>query len=221
MIIENSGNESGNEDFIFEDMKSDVVVDEKATATTAQGDGDEGEAGALGDKAKADESKADEPSVDEEVDYSKIVLPEGFSIDEQMMSQATPLLKEIGVNKDNASKLFGMAAKLIENHTNKQMQAFNTQVEAWRQEASNDPILSKPENIAVANRAYKNFVPEKLEKLLEGFGLNNNPDMAHFFYEIGSKMGDDKLVLSSGGGTMPSNRDITGSPVLSFDDMKK
>ncbi|MDD4556222.1 MAG: hypothetical protein PHE89_02685 [Alphaproteobacteria bacterium] len=136
----------------------------------------------------------------EEVDYAKVAMPEGFEIDDAMLSEATPLLKDLKVGKENAEKLFKMGAGLIQNFQEKQAQAWEKQQKDWHDTAMNDPVISLAENRAIAARAYKELATDGLKAVVDQFGLGNHPEVVRHFYNLGTKMQDDKLVLASGSG---------------------
>lgn len=192
----------------FDDMNEKPV---DASATQEKGD----------DTDKTDSKASEEKTSNEEVDYKAIELPEGFDVDTELLEEVSPLLKEHKFSADKAKELFKMGAKMIEKIQAQQVKAFEKQVDDWREECVKHPVLGNEEELAKANRAYKQLVPAKLDKIFGDFGLKNNPDLALFFHELGGKIADDKLVLSSATGVVPGNRDSVGNPTLSFDDMKR
>lgn len=89
----------------------DTPVVETAVDTVAvETDGDET---ALGGKV---EEKADEPQVEAPVvpEAYELTAPEGMDLDADLVAEAAPIFKEMGLSNEAANKLMPMAGKLVE-----------------------------------------------------------------------------------------------------------
>lgn len=148
-----------------------------------------------GKSAAGEEGVAKEKT--EEFDYSKIDMPEGFEVNQEIMAEVSPLLKEMRADAEKAQALAAVGAKLIEDTYNKQLQAWQKQVDDWEKEVLADSEIGTKEAIAIANRAVQKFGSPKLQEELLRLGIGNHPELVRCFWKIGTMISDDSLVVSS------------------------
>lgn len=153
--------------------------------------------GASAEEGK-DKKEEDKKSL-EEVDYASIDMPDGFEVDNEVLEDVSPLLKDMGVSKENAEKLYGVAAKMMQKSQEKMQEAWSKQVDAWEKETLADEEIGSIEALATANRALKTFGSEKLQSELISLGIGNHPELIRFCHKIGKAISDDGLVTSSNG----------------------
>lgn len=155
---------------------------------------------------------------DVEVDYKQIKAPDGFTLDEDVMGQVSPILKELNCSKENAEKIIAAGSDIYKRAIEGQAQAFAKKVEDWGREVKADEVLGKDENIAIANRAIKEFGDERLSNEIIKAGLGNHPAFVRFCYSVGKAICEDQVV-SATGSAKASNRNEIGEPMLEFKGM--
>jgi hypothetical protein len=169
-----------------DDTNSDASADTaSADDTTDAGDSGQsdtdGEAGAEGSQTPPDA-------------YADFVMPEGVQIDESMLTEATPLFKELGLTQDQAQKLVDFQATQVQAGAQKQVDAFNQQKTDWRDQSASDKEFGGDafeENIKVAQSAINNFGTPELKQLLEDYGVGNHPEVIRFMVKVGKLTAED------------------------------
>lgn len=194
----------------MEDSKTEesIEVEEKskdAKAADKQKDG------------KPEEASGEENG-DDEVDYSQIKAPDGFELDQEVMAQVVPILKDLKCSKENAEKIVAAGADIFNKAIQTQAEAYSKKVADWEKEVRADKELGLDENIAIANRAVLEFGDERLTKEIIETGLGNHPAFVRFCYSVGKAICEDQVVTATGS-AKASNRNELGEPMLSFKGM--
>jgi len=136
--------------------------------------------------------------------YADFVVPEGLTIDAEVMDEFLPTAKELGLNQENAQKLVDMASKLTEKMQQQQATQWQEQITGWAEQTRNDKELggaNLPQTLGVARQALQQFASPELNQLLKDSGIGNHPEMVRFAYKIGKAISDDQIItgnLSSG-----------------------
>lgn len=176
----------------------DAPVVETAVDTAAvETDGDET---ALGGKV---EEKADEPQVEAPVvpEAYELTAPEGMDLDADLVAEAAPIFKEMGLSNEAANKLMPMAGKLVEKTRDATIQSIidsgNVQRKAWLDEAKGAEDIGGAKwdtTLHVAARGldalgYKEGSP--FRQALFDTGFTNHPDMIRIAARLGQLVGED------------------------------
>lgn len=173
------------------------------------------------DKTPPADTKPEDKTTSEdepiEPDYSDVKAPDGYQVDAEVMTEITPVLKELKCSKENAEKLVAAGSMLVKRTLEAQQTALDEQHEAWKKEVLADKELGKPENIAIANRAIDTFGDEGLKEITKA-GLGNHPSFVRFCLNIGKAISEDSAVISTGS-AKASNRNELGEPMLHFKNM--
>ena len=147
-------------------------------------------------KEGGDEEGKKEPKETGEVDYAKIEMPEGFEVNGEVLAEVSPILKELNCSAEQATKLFAIASKMVEEANDKQNKSALKYFDEQKSITEKDPVLSKPENLAIAARAFEQFAkPELKEFMKQGWG--DHPLFVDLFYQIGVRMSEDNAVLGT------------------------
>jgi hypothetical protein len=191
-----------------------------------------------GGEAKADEGDGSQGGEGEngaeadpvpEGDY-ELELPEGVTLDAELLGEATPILKEAGLGSKAASKFVPLVEK-IQAQTAEAVQkqivdTHQTTIADWTKETLADPELGgrnwtqTQENVA---RALDSFVgpkeievevdgkmvkqPQPFRQLLDETGIGNNIHLIRAFAAIGKAMGEEtNFARASAGGSAPKSR---------------
>lgn len=182
--------------------------------TTDQGSSGEGAGDSQGDKPAGDggEKPGDKPSGAPE--KYEIALPEGLTLDEGVFSKAEPVLRELGLNNEQATKLANVIAEVRASES----EAFVTQVQEWGKATVADAEIggkALQENLQAGRRALATHGTPELKALLDNTGLGNHPEVVRFFMRIGKTIPvEDKVVSGerSGSSTKTFAERIYGKP---------
>lgn len=127
---------------------------------------------------------------------------EGFELDQEVLGEFTGIAKELGMSQENASKLIGLQAKLMEKIEAQRTESINEALEwqrnEWAAQVKNDPEIGGDKfdaTRAVAAKAVQAFGSDQLRALLNESGLGNHPEMVKLFHRIGTSLTEDKLVM--------------------------
>lgn len=153
---------------------------------------------------------AEAETTDVEVPESyELTFSEGVTADADTITEATPVLKELGLSNDKAQKL----VPLIEAHTARALAARDAQIDtyiageraAWLETAKADPEIGGSKwdaSISAAAKALDRFGATKdseFRALLETSGLGNHPEMVRMFAKIGAATSEDTSFPRAGG----------------------
>lgn len=123
-------------------------------------------------------------------------MPDGLVVDEARATEFKEIAKELKLPKEAAQKLVDLAIRreqqLIEQH--------QEQLAEWAGSIGKDPVLSKPENQAIAKSAIDKFGTPQLKEYLASTGLGNHPELVRLAFNVGKAISEDSIVTSKAGG---------------------
>lgn len=157
------------------------------------------------DKAgEGDKAAAEKPAVPEAYE---IKLEDGQQIDTEALQMVEPILKELGLDNDQANKLAsawpGLQAKMAERFAagaeEAQIAELNRLSTQWEGESVSDSeIGGAPEvmgpKMAMAAKARDQFASPELRKLLTATRLGNHPEVIRLFYKVGQTISEGAFV---------------------------
>jgi len=157
--------------------------------------------------AKAEHDKG-KPAIDpldlvpEDGKYT-LTMPEGVTLDAELLDALGPEFKEAGLTPRQAQKL---ADKFIEKQRAdyaKQSDAWKTTVEGWADKAKNDPEIggAKWDKTAKdASSLVNRFGTPELKTYLNSSGGGNHPELIRFMAKVGAMIGEDNPAISENRG---------------------
>lgn len=169
--------------------KGDADIPGLTTAGDAKaGDGGEG------DDKKGDGS--DDGGNVEPKPY-ELHVPDGFTLDTEMVDAATPLLQKYKVTNEDAQAL----ADLVTQKVRKEIDGFHERngelVEEWKKKLAEDPEVggkSLKQNLGVGLKALNRFGDGELVQILQESGLEYHPAVVRFFHKVGLAISEDSYV---------------------------
>ena len=185
--------------------------DAPATDQSSQGEGSgegQGKEPAGDGGEKPDDKPAGAP------EKYEIALPDGYTMDEATFTKAEPVLRELNLTNEQASKLAGVIAEVRASEA----EAFVQQVQEWGNATIADPEIggkALQENLQAGRRALATHGTPELKALLDNTGLGNHPEVVRFFTRIGKTIPvEDKVVTGerSGSSTKSYAERIYGKP---------
>lgn len=134
--------------------------------------------------------------------YEAFTLPEGMEVDEELLAEFTPTLKELGLTQAAAQKVMDFAPKLIERTVQQTTAALLDQVgmadrASWSESSRTDKEFGGDklnENLAVAQKAMTAFGTPELRAVLNKTGLGNHPELIRAFVRAGKAISEDGYV---------------------------
>ena len=165
-------------------------------------EGTQGQQAEGGEGAGIDTGEGSQTPPDTYADFS---LPEGMPLDDALLTEATPLFKELGLTQEQAQKLVDFQAKQVQASSQSQVDAFNQLMQDWREQSQNDKEFGGDkfdESIAVARSAIDKFGTPELKQLLEEHGVGNHPEVIRFMVKVGKLTAED-VPGTSGAQTTP------------------
>ena len=185
----------------------DTVVAEQATAETNSDQvapdesTDDGESTAEG--KDTDSSNDDVPDI-----YADFTLPEGVKLDSELLAEAAPVFKDLGLTQTQAQTLIDLQSKKAEADVQKQMNDFNQMIDGWKQQSQDDKEFGGDkfdESVAVAREAIDKFGTPELKDLLSEHGVGNHPEVIRFMVKVGTLTREK--AISGGGRPASQNTD--------------
>jgi len=153
-------------------------------ANTAEGDGDQGNAG---DKQDA------KPDVPEKYEFK---LPDGVQMDDAGIEAYSEFAKEAGLSQEAAQNLMSKLAPVMQTRMTEAIQQARS---SWGEASKADKEFGGEklqENLSVAQKAMKTFGTPELRTLLNESGLGNHPEIIRAFYRAGKAISEDNFVPS-------------------------
>lgn len=175
------------------------AADAGTTATTDSPEGQgagEGQEGDAGDGKPADDKPAGAP------EKYELALPEGFTLDDAALGKFEPVLRDLNLSNEQASKLAGVYADMMAAQAESHLQL----VQEWGAQAQKDPVIGGEkfaENVEVARKALAYVGDPELTALMDQWGLGNNPAVLRAFHKLGQLIpgGDPGVSGDRTGGT--------------------
>ena len=187
------------------DATADTTADVGATdgSTLLTGDsagGDTGTPDAAAPDAEpaapAEPAKADpEPAEGVPEEYAPPVLPEGVTLDADMVKSFAPVAKEIGLSQEAYQKVVDYHIAVQKAEGEKVFADFQKQRQTWRQEVTSQD--GHEQQIALAKKALaSDLVPDSLRELVTGeqAWLGDHPGMIGFLAKVGNLIKEDSLI---------------------------
>ena len=145
------------------------------------------------DKAKAE---ADVLNVVPE-EYGEFAIPEGMQIDKELLAEAVPLFKELGLSQAKAQKVLDLyAAKVMPAVMKRQADAWTEQKEAWLTAVKADKEVGGDKfdgAVKDAQRVLNTIGTPELKKVFDDYGLGNHPEFVRVFARMAQQLKEDTI----------------------------
>lgn len=174
---------------------ADVAVQDGAGKGN-EGTPAEGESAADGAKATAEDTKAAEIP-----DAYEFTLPEGVTLDSELLDKVTPIFKAKGFSKDEAQGMVDLYTGKIAELAQAQQEAWKGQLEAWKNDIQSDPEFGGTQfkaTVKSAQTIIARYGDDQLKQELAAFGVGNMPSLIRMLARAGKDMAEDKFVGAGG-----------------------
>jgi hypothetical protein len=155
---------------------------------------------------QAQEAKPDTPAVAE----YQLKMPDGVQLDQELLGEATPVLREIGLTNEQANKLVPLVGRVQERLFQQQHDEFGAMKADWAKQVKADPNIGGknwPETerlCAIAMNAGGAPKGSEFRELLDESGLGNHPAVIRLFRSLGHQL----AAKGKGGGRQRSRTEI-------------
>ena len=151
-------------------------------------------------RAEAPEQKEPEQAA-APVEYEDFVAPEGFSVDQELMSEFKALAGKRGLKQEEAQALVDLQVKSQQ----RAVHSFMQQREQWRTGIKNDPDFGRERfesTINYAKRGLKALDESgQVGRLLVETGFGDHPEIIKVFARFGKKyLGEDETYTGAQAG---------------------
>ena len=119
--------------------------------------------------------------------------PEGMELDTQFLEQSTPILKELGLDQEQANKLFDLMVKKTESDSKRYMEV----VDGWKNDTIKELGSDYQAKLAQTSKFIDKFGGKKaddIRQVLNDTGVGSHPAIVHLFLEASKHFGSDSFV---------------------------
>lgn len=188
-------------------------TDETAQAALYGGKGEENPQSHKEEKADSQEVEGNEEKEPEKkteneffgspenYDYTDLKLPEGLVFDSNLTAEFNELAKELDLSQKGANALMSLAVKnatnFNENIKKIVASAELERVAAYKEALNTDREIggAKLESVLkAADVAYEKLTTDELKEVFKNTGMNCNPEVVKFFYNLSKQIQDDNII---------------------------
>jgi len=146
------------------------------------------------EQPKTDDKKSEEVKTGAPEKYADFVLPEGQSVNKELLEKALPLFKELGLSQENAQKLVALQAESAKSYAETTLANFNEQIKTWKDDSTKMFGAKANEEFGIAAQAINRFGTPELKAVLNETGLGNHPELVKFFNQVGHAIKEENPV---------------------------
>lgn len=154
--------------------------------------------GKEGEGAKPPEPKPAAPKLEKYADFK---MPEGVTVDADLLGGVAPVLLKHGLTQEAAQELIDAYTAAQVKAEGARQASFAKQVnEEWPAALKTDKVIGGAQyeaNVIVAKRAITAFGDQALKDMLQETGLGNHPALVRFAYRAGLTVMEDTIVRPS------------------------
>ena len=153
----------------------------------------------LTDKIEKEQEEAKNPNKEDvqKVNFDNIKLPEGKELDQELIKEFSPLVKEIGLTQEQTQKLIDLQMKGHQKAEEANVNQFKETVENLQKETKEMLGANYEKELAFAAKAI-NLLPKEeqteLREVLNVSGIGNHPLLVKMFIAAGKALSEDKFV---------------------------
>lgn len=128
------------------------------------------------------------PSADGPTAY-ELTAPQGFDLAPEMVEQAAPVFRSLGLSNDQANRLLPLAGKLIDRHISSTEDEFSALKSDWAKATMADPQLGGAKWAGTRRDIDRAFTASgasaDFKRFLDETGLGSHPEMIRIFSFFG------------------------------------
>lgn len=188
--------DTGTQDATAPATDTTVLTTEQQAAATADAD-----TSAAADAA-ADTTSDGKP--DSVPDYEPFQVPEGMTVNEELLGEFKATAKELKLSQEAAQRLADIQVKAL----SKQAEQVARVRGQWLEQTKTDKEFggeALAENLGVAKKAMDAFATPQLRQLLNESGLGNHPEIVRAFVRVGKAISEDGRVVTGSKSGIPAD----------------
>lgn len=139
------------------------------------------------------------------VEYQNFKLPEGISLNEQLIGEFKNVAKGLNLSQEQAQKLIDLQTKGMIEAKQAQDAAYAEIKKEWRDEVTKELGANFKAEMFKANKALDTFGTPELREEMEAAGLLDNPQVLRFLRNVGGAISED---THAGGEKKPGPRSL-------------
>jgi len=162
--------------------------------TSEQSGGDTADGAKDGDGEEGD--KGDKDGEGDETSYEPFDIPEGLEVDETMLDSVTPIMRELGLEQEQAQKLVSAYADVVQQQAEAQAAAIKETFEGWVETAKKDPEIGGDkwdQTVERANAVLRKLgTKELIDDVIVGNGMGNHPEVIRLLNRAADELLSDE-----------------------------
>lgn len=155
---------------------------------------------------KTEEPKKDDPpKAAEPLDFTKITLPEGLTIPDDLRDKFVAVAGKHGISQEVAQELINLQAEASKTAAEASTRAFTELQQTWQTEVKNDPEIGGAKlegTLTKISKVLDQFGSPQLREALDVTGAGNNPHIIRFMSKLAEKLTEGSPV--TGGSPAPT-----------------
>lgn len=168
-----------------------------------------------GDKPADAPKVVDKPVVPES--YADPKLPDGLTLAPELKTKFDSVAKEVGLSQEQYQKFVNIQTEYTEAQMKQTMDAFNKQIQDWRDETKKELGADVAKSLAVASKAIDTIFtnPEEnkaFRDMMTDTGIGNWKLMVKAFTFVGEQLKEDKFIAGK-----PGNMERKSTEEILFD----
>lgn len=135
--------------------------------------------------------------------YEQFQIPEGLTLDQDLVDKFVPIAKEIGLTQEQAQKIVDLQTAEIQRLEANQQKNWDETLRNWDKQAKVDEEFGGKDfeaNLGVAREAMDAFGNEALQDAMDTSGMGNHPEMIRLLFKIGQALKEHNLHKTHTGG---------------------
>lgn len=170
------------------EQTEEVQEPKRGNTLLTEDDGPEGTVEGQDEKPK-EEQKQEAPE-----DYGDFEMPEGVTVDVELMGKAKEQFKELGLTKEQAQKLVSLQTEAVKEAGQKQLEAFNQMSNEWKDATIKELGANYKKELSFAKKAIKEFGDDEVMQFMDDTRVANHPAVARMLIKIGKAISEDGFV---------------------------
>lgn len=151
------------------------------------------------EKAEAEDAEADRLAAVPEDGVYDLRMPEGVTVDNELLAEVAPEFKELGLTNGQAQKLADKFTGLLKKRGETKAKEWSDRLAGWADTAKADPEIGGDKwdvTVLNADKAMRKFGTPALKEYLESSGGGNFPELIRAFARAGATIADDDPAIT-------------------------
>jgi hypothetical protein len=191
--------EPGGNDTLTSDSGNDTLTSDTGNDTATGNDTTANDSAQGNDSVQADNNDSLTAA-----SYDAIALPEGYTVNDAVMSKFKETALAAGVKPDQAQSLLNLYGEAAQAQLDAQLADFNQTQTTWKAEVANLPEFKTNKDAATATigRVLDEFGDAQVKQIFDLTGAGNHPSVVKMLLAIGKQLGEGEPTPPGG----PANK---------------